>query len=84
MSDTSQKSREQRAINLQAEHGVAVVVGVSFIPSTLFIGVGGDITVTTAGGETGVVYKNLPSGSFFPILVTAVTAATATDIVRNY
>lgn len=69
-------------IKLQAEHAVAITAGATiYAPSTLFVGVGGDVTVTTVSGETGVVFKNLPSGSILPVLVIAVTAATATDLV---
>jgi len=76
-------TKKSKTINIQAESAIAVTPGVTtFAPSTLFIGTGGNITVTTANGETGVVFKNLSSGSILPVLVTAVTAATATDIVR--
>ena len=47
----------------------------------LYIGVGGDLTVTMAGGGD-VEFKNVPSGTFLPIAVTKVKAATtATDIL---
>jgi hypothetical protein len=76
-------SRKGKAINIQAESAIAVTPGVTvFSPSTLFIGTGGNITVTTANGEAGVIFKNISSGSILPVLVIAVTAATATDIVR--
>ena len=84
MSD-NQKSQLGVRINLQAERAFAVVVGATvFNPSTLFIGTGGNVTVTTSDGQAGVVFKNLPDGSILPVLVTAVTAATAADIVRIY
>jgi len=48
----------------------------------LYIGVGGDLTVTMAGGGNDVEFKNVPSGTFLPIAVTKVKAATtATDIL---
>ena len=76
------------ATNIQAENAVAVTGGgdatVFAVPSTLFIGTTGNVTVTTSGGQTGVVFKNLPSGSILPVLVTSVTSATAADIVRLY
>ncbi len=79
------RTSNNREISLQGDNAVAVTVGATvFNPSTLFIGVGGNITVTTAEGQTGVVFKNLPNASILPVLVTAVTAATATDIVRIY
>jgi hypothetical protein len=67
---------------LQASHATAITAGVTvYSPSTLFIGTAGNVTVTTAGGETGVVFKNLANGSILPVLVTAVTAATAADLI---
>ena len=43
----------------------------------LYVGVAMDtITVTMESGSTGVVFKGIAAGSFLPILVTAVTAAT--------
>ncbi len=47
----------------------------------LYVGTGGDLTVTMAGG-TDVVFKNVPDGAFLPIAVTKVKAATtAADIL---
>lgn len=70
------------AKNVQPRNALAITPGATTYPeSLLFVGTGGDVTVTTAGGQAGVVFKNLASGSTFPILVTAVTAATATDLV---
>lgn len=67
---------------LQAEHAAAITPSATkFSSGTLFIGTGGNITVTTVAGEAGVVFKNLPSGSILPVQVIAVTAATATDLV---
>ena len=77
-----EKSQGNVGINLQAEHAVAITAGATVHPaSTLFVGTAGNVTVTTAGGEAGVVFKNLANGSILPVLVTAVTAATATDLV---
>lgn len=71
-----------KVINLQAESATAISAGATvYLPSTLFIGTAGNVTVTTAAGETGVVFKNLANGSILPVLVTAVTAATAADLV---
>jgi len=48
----------------------------------LYVGVGGDLTVTMAESATDVVFKNVPSGTFLPISVIHVkTATTATDIL---
>jgi len=75
-------SKSGKIINTQAEHATAVTVGATVLPaSTLFIGTGGNVTVNTVGGETGVVFKNLANGSILPVLVIGVTAATASDIL---
>lgn len=76
------KTNEGRVINFQAEKATAITAGATVYPaSTLFVGTAGNVTVTTASGQTGVVFKNLASGSILPVLVTAVTAATAADLV---
>lgn len=70
------------SLNVQPTHAVALTAGATvYPPFLLFIGGTGNVTVTTASGEAGVVFKNLPSGSTLPVLLTAVTAATATDLV---
>lgn len=48
----------------------------------LYVGVGGDIKVTTSGGST-LTFKNVQDGTFMPISVQRVwaTDTTATDIV---
>jgi hypothetical protein len=70
--------------DLQATNAVAVTPGETVfpVPCTLYIGTAGDVTVTTADGNAGIVFKNLANGSILPVLVTAVTAASATDILR--
>jgi len=69
-------------IDLQATSAIAITAGATvYTPSTVFVGTAGDVTVTTADGQTGVVFKNLANGSILPVLVTAVTVATATDLV---
>ena len=76
------RNKTAKAISLQPEHAVAISAGATvYTPSTLFIGGAGNVTVTTAGGETGVAFKNLPAGSILPVLITAVTISTATDLV---
>jgi len=48
----------------------------------LYVGTGGNLTVTMADGGNDVVFKNVPSGTFLPIAVTKVKdATTATDIL---
>lgn len=45
----------------------------------LYVGVAMDsITLTMESGSTGVVFKGVAAGSFLPVLVKAVTAATPT------
>ena len=71
-------------IKFQGEHAAAITAGTTvYTPATLFIGVGGDVTVTTVKGES-VIFKNLPSGSILPVLITQVTAATAQYLVLLY
>jgi len=55
--------------------------GVEREPKTLFVGTGGNVTVTTAKKTAGVVFKNLANGSTLPVLILDVTAATATDLI---
>lgn len=75
-------AQDVRQINLQAMSAVAITAGVTvFAPATLFVGTAGNVTVTTANGETGVVFKNLSNASILPVLVMAVTAATAADLI---
>jgi hypothetical protein len=50
-------------------------------PCVLYVGIGGDLEVTTAGGDF-VYLTNVPSGSFLPIQTIRVSAfSTAFDIV---
>jgi hypothetical protein len=51
-------------------------------PSVLYVGTGGDLEVTTAGGDIVYLY-NIPSGSFLPIQVikVGVSTTTASNIV---
>jgi hypothetical protein len=51
--------------------------GVFFAPSALYIGTGGDIVVTVVGENIGglyetMIFRNVPDGTFFPVIVTAV------------
>lgn len=49
----------------------------------LYVGVAGNVTVTTMNGES-VEFTNLVAGVIHPIAATHVTAATATGIVGVY
>ena len=63
----------------------AVVVGTTNVESSaLYIGTGGDIEVTPIGSSSSVVFKNIPDGSFLPVIVSSITAGvntTVSDIV---
>jgi len=45
-------------------------------PCVLYVGIGGDVSVVTAGGDT-VSFMNIPSGSFLPIQVIRVLTGTS-------
>ena len=52
--------------------------------AVVFVGVGGDVKVTTVSGDT-VVFKNLGDGSILPVQVRRVWAtSTATDMIALY
>jgi len=77
-----EQSQTGETINLQATSATVVTPSATpFSAGVLFVGTGGNVTVTTATGETGVVFKNLSNASILPVLVTAVTSATATDLI---
>ena len=63
----------------------AVVVGTTNVESSaLYIGTGGDIEVIAIGSSSSVVFKNIPDGSFLPVIVSSITAGvntTVSDIV---
>ena len=52
------------------------------VTKALYVGTGGDVAVTTVGGQV-VVLSNVPSGALIPISVTQVrsTSTTASNIV---
>lgn len=53
--------------------------------ATLYIGGLGDVVVDLLNGETNVTFSQVPAGTFMPVLVTKVKAATtATNIVGMY
>ena len=53
-------------------------------PQAIYVGTGGDIALRLIGDSTVVTYKNVPSGSWLPVLADKVmsTDTTASDIVR--
>ena len=58
--------------------------------AALYVGTGGDLVVTIVGSETPVMFKNVPDGSFLPIIVSNVWEwgdmgiTTASDIIAIY
>lgn len=54
-------------------------------PTTVYVGVTGDVVVKDWHSATTVTYKNVPAGSTLPVEVEQVLAATtATDLVGIY
>jgi hypothetical protein len=53
------------------------------VPGLLFCGVGGHVNIVPADGFAPVIFKNIPDGTFLPVLVKMVysTSTTATDMV---
>ena len=49
-------------------------------PCVLYVGTGGDLEVTTAGGDV-VTFVGIASGTFLPVQVIKVNGATAADII---
>lgn len=55
------------------------------MPGILFVGTGGDLVVKPANQPDVVTFKNIPDGTWFPVLVDKVMAATgASDILICY
>ena len=87
MSATDNFAAYTPGLDSPAQHAVAVTPSDTLdIGSTasraLWIGVTGDVTVTTAGGETSVTFKAVPVG-WLQVRATRVwnTGTTATNIV---
>jgi len=69
-----------------AQYAFVITAGASALAHPIrgiYVGVSGDITVTTDGGDS-VQFTNLAAGVIHPIAATHVTAATATGIVGVY
>jgi hypothetical protein len=55
------------------------------MPGILFVGTGGDLVVVPANQTEEVMFTNIPDGTWFPVLVKKVMAATgAGDILICY
>jgi len=67
-----------------------------FKPAALYIGTGGTLICSVVGGNPGAdvktIFKNIPSGTFFPVIVNAIWATdsdlpestTCADIIALY
>jgi len=82
------KNKKYKMANITTTGFATEAVAVTKSDSTvlnsvaLYVGTSGDLTVTMAGGGIDVVFKNVQSGTFLPIAVTKVKAATtAADIL---
>lgn len=69
-----------------AQGAFTVTAGASALEHVIrafYVGVAGDVTVTTLNGES-VQFTNCIGGMIYPIAATHITAATATGIVGLY
>tara|TARA_R100000908_G_C3753990_1_gene148334 strand:- start:3517 stop:3771 length:255 start_codon:yes stop_codon:yes gene_type:complete len=69
-----------------AHDATNVVIGDDLDNVCIYVGTGGDITVTMQSGRTGIIFKNVPSGAFLPVLVKKVEAVAngAGDLLALY
>ena len=73
-----------------ATRAESVSPGVTGLKSAaLYIGTSGDLEVQPVGNAAGstVVFRNIPSGSFLPVIVTGIISggnSTAQDIIAYY
>ena len=75
-------SRKWIPVGIIGDSAVAISAGATtYQAAKLYVGWTGNVTVTTASGQTWVVFTGVPAGTVLPVLVTAVTAATATGLV---
>ncbi|MEM1050695.1 MAG: hypothetical protein AAGI28_01235 [Pseudomonadota bacterium] len=58
-------------------------VDLSVVPKAIYVGTGGDLVVSSAGTDSEVVFRNIPSGALLDIRPAAVreTGTTAADLV---
>lgn len=87
----SNPSHEHGAdLTAPAEHAFAIspddANDLTYTTRSIYIGTGGDIKVDMAGGETAVVFANVPGGQVLPIRVTRVydTDTDASGLVGLY
>lgn len=57
-----------------------------FSPSAIYVGAGGTVVCTPAGGPADVTFVGVPTGSILPVMVVALkaTGTTAGSFVRVY
>lgn len=70
-------------LDAPAPNAAAVTPGASPLAHAtraLYVGGAGDVTVTMLGGQS-VTFSAVPAGHTLPLRVSAVTAATATNII---
>lgn len=75
------------ALSAPAMYGEAVTpndsTDLTYITRALYIGGAGDLTVDLYGGQTAILFANVPAGTVLPLMVKRVrsTGTTATSIV---
>jgi hypothetical protein len=73
-----------------ARNGAAITpndsTDLTYVTKSLFIGVGGNVTIDHVYSGTSILYANVPSGTILPVQATRVyaTGTTATSIVGMY
>ena len=89
MPATDQQNGMIEGLTSPADNAVAVTpsdsTDLTYISRALYVGTGGNIVVTMAGGGD-VTFSNIPDGSILPIRVSRVksTSTTASGIVNIY
>lgn len=70
--------------NILAFNAAVVTPGATvFAPSWITVYGAGNVTVTTEGGQS-LTFTGVPAGHTLPVMCKAVTAATATNIIRTW
>ena len=82
-------NRAGKAVNFIASNAVALTNAetASFEGGLLYVGTTGNIVVTPIGTTAGtyLTFKNVPSGSFFPMYIKGIhSSTTATDMLVCY
>jgi hypothetical protein len=74
---------------LQPRHAVAIMpsdtVDLPNITSSIYVGVSGDITLDTLGGETSILFKSVPVGDLVgEFKRVRATGTTATNLLARF